>query len=207
MATLAASVVAMTETPDPRPHLDTTIELLDGIIAAVEPDRLGHSTPCTDWNVRDLLGHLVGVARRISAVGRDEPAMSVPLVVDGIPDADWAAAWAGAVESARDVWADDQLLGRIVHPPFGDMPGAVALDIYIMELSVHAWDLATAVGAQPEWDDAIIGAALAGARASLPAAGRGDDLPFDDAATTADDAPLIEQLVAYFGRRPRVDAA
>lgn len=187
---------------DPRPPLDLTLALAGRTMRSVEPAQLDLATPCEDWTVRDLLGHFVGIARRITALGRGEPALNVPSTVTDVDDGDYATAFDAAAADVRQVWSDDELLGRIVSPPFGDLPGAMALGIYISELNVHTWDLASSTGQQPAFDDDIVGACLAGIRGALPPEGRPADVPFADAVPVPDNAPLIHQLVAYCGRRP-----
>ena len=93
--------------------------------------------------------------------------------------------------------------------------GADVLASYFSELTVHTWDLATATGQRPDWDDAVVTAALASAR--LPpaenrralfeeiSAAMGLDevaMPFAEAVPVADDAPAIDRLVAWNGRDP-----
>ena len=62
--------------------------------------------------------------------------MSVPVIVDGVPDADELDVWRGAAEPANDVWRDETVLTTIVHPPFRDMPGLAAVKVYVTEV-VH----------------------------------------------------------------------
>ncbi len=50
--------------------------------------------------------------------------------------------------------------------------GADVLASYFSELTVHTWDLATATGQQPDWDDTVVTAALEVARRMLPAENR-----------------------------------
>lgn len=94
--------------------------------------------------------------------------------------------------------------------------GAQVLASYFSELTVHTWDLATATGQQPDWDDTVVTAALAAARRMLPtenrralyeaiSAARGLDevgVPFAEAVPISDDAPAIDRLVAWNGRDP-----
>ncbi len=188
---------------DPRPDLDQALTTFESMVAAVRHDHLAAATPCAEWSVRDLLGHMVCVARRIAVVGRGEPGANVALIVHDVPDSDWLAAWRGAATEARDVWRNDpDLLAAIVHPPFGDMPGAAAAIVYVTGVLVHAWDLATAVGADPVWDDAVVLAGLGCVHGGFEADGRSDELTFDDAVPASEDAPVIARLVAFCGRRP-----
>jgi hypothetical protein len=94
--------------------------------------------------------------------------------------------------------------------------GAEVLTSYLSELTVHTWDLAVATGQQPEWDDAVVTAALE-ARPILPAENRRAlfeqisaamgvaevAIPFGEAVAVPADAPAIDRLVAWNGRDPR----
>jgi hypothetical protein len=83
---------------------------------------------------------------------------------------------------------------------------------------VHTWDLARATGQAPRWDDEVLEVAFAAVQRDLPAVGRRalfDEVaarlpaeagpmtpPFAEAVPVAADAPLIDRLVAWNGRRP-----
>ncbi|MEM9563173.1 MAG: TIGR03086 family protein, partial [Actinomycetota bacterium] len=101
-------------------------------------------------------------------------------------------------------WADDAVLGRDLTLPFAVVPGAIALSIYIGELTIHTWDLAVAIGADVVWDDDVVDGAVVAITTGLPAEPRGDEvgIPFDPVVPTAQDAPAIDRLVAWTGRDP-----
>jgi uncharacterized protein (TIGR03086 family) len=189
-------------TTDPRPAFATAVGTAVDAMSAVRPDQLTGPTPCTEFDVRALLGHLLSVLRRVAAVGRGEPPFSVPQVSTGVPDDGWGAAARAAADDVLAVWADDALLDRELTLPYGTHRGVVALATYTGELSSHTWDLAAATGQSPDWDDDALTVALAGSRHVLPAEGRGGPVPFAPAVPVPADAPLIEQLVGWQGRDP-----
>lgn len=203
-----------TSTTDPRPILDRAIATCGAVIAGVRPEQLTESTPCTDMDVRALLAHLVGVLDRVAALGNGEN----PFAISDTPVADdrWPDAWREAGRRAADAWSDDAVLERPMALPWIEGSGAEVLASYFSELTVHTWDLATATGQQPDWDDAVVAAAFDAARRILPAenrralyeqvsAARGFDevaVPFAEAVPISDDAPAIDRLVAWNGRDP-----
>jgi uncharacterized protein (TIGR03086 family) len=69
------------------------------------------------------------------------------------------------------------------------------------ELTIHTWDLATATGQRPQWDAAVVASCVAGMR-RLPAEPRGGLMPFAPVVPTGPDAPDIDKLVAWYGRKP-----
>ncbi len=199
---------------DPRPILEQAIATGGAVVAAVRADQLSAPTPCAEMDVRAMLGHLVGVLDRIAALGRgDDPFAVAESPVD---DDGWAEAWAAASRRVADAWRDDAVLERPMALPWIQGTGADVLASYFSELTVHTWDLATATGQDPDWDDTVVNAALA-VRDFLPAENRlamfeeistamGLDevaVPFAEAIAVPDDAPAIDRLVAWNGRDPR----
>lgn len=198
---------------DPRFILDRAIETGTAVIDAVRADQLVGPTPCDGMDVRAMLGHLVGVVDRIAALGRSEDPFAV--VESRAPDDDWVNAWAVAADHAVGAWSDDAVLEEPMALPWIQGSGADILASYFSELTVHTWDLATAIGRRPDWDEAVVAAALA-ARDFLPAENRlalyaeiaasmGVDevaVPFAEAITVPEDAPAIDHLVAWTGRDP-----
>ena len=187
---------------DPRPAFATAVGTAVDAMGAVRPDQLSGPTPCTEFDVATLLGHLLSVLRRVAAVGRGESPFSVPQVSTDVPDDGWGAAARAAADDVLAVWTDDALLDRELTLPYGTHRGAVALATYTGELSTHTWDLAAATGQSPAWDDAAVAVGLAGTHHVLPAEGRGEFIPFAPAVPVAADAPLIDRLVAWQGRDP-----
>ena len=205
--------------PDTRPLLYSALGTLDRTVAGVRPEELSLATPCDDYDVRSLLAHLLTVTERVARVGAGEdPFGFAETTPDEVAPDCGLSAWRAAAARARAAWSDDRSLDRIVTLPWMTAPGRVVAVVYVSELSVHTWDLARATGQEPDFDDEAVGTALAGMRMALPAEGRNDVLtgvrdrmpeeerrpvvPFDDAVPVGDDAPLIDQLVAWCGRRP-----
>jgi uncharacterized protein (TIGR03086 family) len=198
---------------DPRVVLDRAIATGATVIARVRPDQLTAPTPCSEMDVRTMLGHLVAVLDRIAALGQGEDPFAVTET--HAPDDGWPDAWTTSARRAADAWRDDAVLDRPMTLPWIQGSGAEVLASYFSELTVHTWDLAIATGQQPDWDDTVVTAALA-ARDILPAQNRralfeeisaamGLDevaIPFAEAVPIPDDAPAIDRLVAWNGRDP-----
>lgn len=194
---------APSPTTDPRPAFAAAADTACSVVTGIDPDRLGDPTPCTEYDVRGLLGHLLSGFRRIAAVGRGEDPFSVRQVTTDVPEDGWPAAIRAARDEAGAVWADSALLGRETRVPYGTFPGAVVLATYTGEVTTHAWDLAVATGQSPAWDTGALRTAIAASRRILPAEGRGAGIPFDPPVPVADGAPLIDQLIGWQGRNPR----
>ncbi|MFI8259980.1 TIGR03086 family metal-binding protein [Streptomyces sp. NPDC085665] len=201
--TTSTDTTDTTDAPfDPRLDLAAAVDLAGRTLAAVRPEQYDAPTPCEEFDVRRLSSHLVGVVRRISVIGRGEDPFSVPSFADELADGAWAEAWEPGARELAQVWADPGILGRRLRLPMGEMPGAAAAAVYTHELTVHTWDLAQATGQHPDWDPALIERVIGVVRRALPAETRGGRIPFAEVVTVDPDAPAIDRLVAWAGRRP-----
>ena len=200
---------------DPRMTFAKAVALTTAVMDRVGPHQLANPTPCPDYDVEALLGHLVVVLRRVAALGRgDDPfGAGVMAPVQG----DVRRAWWDAGAGFEEAWADDAVLARTMRLPWSECSGAAMLVSYLNEVTVHTWDLATATGQRPAWDPQIVSLAFDGirflpgqnrtavfeaVRATMPPEQRDFADPFADAEPVSDDAPLIDRLVAWNGRQP-----
>lgn len=191
----------MTEILDPRPCYARALTWVHGLMAGVSPAQLEDRTPCDEFDVRALLGHLVATVDRARAIGEGASPFSVPSVVTGVADDGWADAFATATERMSAVWRADALLDTQVQVPWGEVAGSAALWGYLNEALVHGWDLAVATGQQPEADADIAEAALAQAVQFIPAGARGEGVPFGPVVESSPTAGPTERLANWSGRR------
>jgi uncharacterized protein (TIGR03086 family) len=191
----------VSETADPRPQLHAALDQASRVIAGVKPDQLGNPTPCDEFDVRALAGHLVGVARRVAGVGRGEP-QNGEVDVSGLTGDGFTKAFDDARHQALGGWADGAVLAREVALPFATLPGAMVAGVYTLELTAHTWDLASATGQLEGLDPALADAALTVASAVLPPEPRGGEIPFAAVVDVPADAPPYDRLAGYLGRRP-----
>jgi uncharacterized protein (TIGR03086 family) len=189
----------MTTNPDLRPLLQRAFTQAHTVIAAVRPDQWSDPTPCTDLDVRGLIGHLLAVADRIAAMPTGVDVTTLPWLCE--PGDDVAADFAERGHRATTAWADDSVLDRILTAPWGKLPGFVLAGAYVMEVVTHTWDLAAATGQTGSLDDDLGEATLGIAHQALPGDAR-DGFPFDPPVPVADGADPYTQLAAWMGRRP-----
>jgi uncharacterized protein (TIGR03086 family) len=204
-----------TTTTDPRPQFATALATATKTVTAVRPDQLSNPTPCSEFDVRALLGHLVNVFDRITAIGQGENPFALAPRED--TEDGWRRAWDEAAAALEATCADDAALDRPSPLPWAPGTGADALTSYVSELTVHTWDVAQATGQDPAWDDDVL-AMVAASIGGMPATGRSAIFapikatlpphlaalpdPFVDAVPVAEDAPLIDRIVAWYGRQP-----
>ncbi|MEO6702690.1 MAG: TIGR03086 family metal-binding protein [Jatrophihabitantaceae bacterium] len=183
----------MTGSTDIAELLRTALQTTGQVVEPITDEQWTAPTPCSEWDVRELLQHLVAGNRRFAAILRGEQP-SASAAGDDTP-----AGYRTAAEELLLAVQRPGALDRIVTVPFGTVPAIVALDLRITELLVHGWDLARATGQQLDFPGVLTDRSLRFTRARL------GDLPPDRAPFAppqpcpADAAP-IEQLVALLGR-------
>ncbi|MGW3208563.1 TIGR03086 family metal-binding protein [Streptomyces sp. NPDC001135] len=188
---------------DPRPFYVRATDQVAALIKTVRPDQLDGPTPCTEFDVRALLSHIVGGTRRIAVVGEGGDGLAVQPVTDGVEDDGWAAAYDEVRVRVLKAWESDERMTTPVRVPWGEVPGHAALSGYVMEIVTHTWDLAEAVGHPHRLDPELAGFALTTARQVLPdSRPRDEETPFDTRRPAPGDAGPYEQLAAWLGRTP-----
>jgi uncharacterized protein (TIGR03086 family) len=185
-------------TPDLRPLLTAAFDQVERLVTTTDRADAGLSTPCEDWDVDDLVGHLIAVARRIGVVLQGHPPFSVPSTMES---ADWAGDWTHWRAETERVLADDAVLDLEVQVPWGTVTGGQAIGSYVGELAAHSWDLARALGRDAELDASLAEAALPAILAKIPAEPR-DQIPFGPVVEVGPAATAYERMLAWQGRDP-----
>lgn len=189
-----------TTTPtDPRPLYRDALAWTTDLIAAVKPDQLDLPTPCAEFDVRTLLGHLIATVERARVIGEGGDPGSIPLVIDTIDDDGYLDAYKSSTDRMWSVWHDDTLLDAEVTPPWGTVPGRAAIGGYLNETLVHGWDLAVATEQKDEADPTLAEAALGMARKMIPASPRGGFIPFAEVVHSTPGAGPTERLANWSG--------
>ncbi|GHE55315.1 TIGR03086 family protein [Streptomyces longispororuber] len=196
-----------TTKPDPRelPDLRPQARLVARLAAAVKEDQLDDPTPCPDYAVRHLLGHVVGLAEAFTAAARKDfgpgtdtaPTASLPDV-----GADWRDELPRRVAELAEVWRDAAAWTGQTRAGGVDLPAEVAGVVALNELVVHGWDLARATAQEYAPDQASLAVSheLLSASAAEPPEARGS--LFGPPVPVAADAPLLDRVVALSGRDP-----
>ncbi|HEY6796986.1 MAG TPA: TIGR03086 family metal-binding protein [Kineosporiaceae bacterium] len=182
-------------------QLSAGLAVAHGLVAAVRSEQWTMPTPCTEWDVRALVSHVVSGNHLFADVlaGRTtlEEFRRIPSG-DVLGDQPVRA----FDDSAQAVVAAFELPGVLEHPvsvPFGTVPGTTALHLRITEILVHGWDLARAIGQPAGFDDAVVEQELQFSRQALTQLPTGR-APFAAPAQASGTAPAIDRLAALLGR-------
>jgi uncharacterized protein (TIGR03086 family) len=181
--------------------LSPAADQLAAVVTAVPDDALGRPTPCPDMTVAALLDHIAGLSLAFTwAATRDFPdgPVTASAEASSLP-ADWRTLIPSRLAALASAWqAPEAWEGTTMAGPV-EMPAADAALVALDELVVHGWDLARATGQPYAPDDATL-ALVQGFVSQF-----GDERPpglFGPAHPVADDAPLLDRVVALTGRDP-----
>jgi uncharacterized protein (TIGR03086 family) len=183
--------------PDPRVHdLGRAFDAVGALIAGVHPDQWSAPTPCTDWTVRRLVDHMIGMNRVMTALLVNAPIPRRPTF--GADEEDPVGAYRDTAASLLLAFARPGALEREYSGPLGSASGADRLQIRLYDLLAHGWDLAQATGQLADLPDDLAEQSLAFVRTQLTE----QDRPgrFAPAEGVPDDASALERLVAFLGR-------
>lgn len=194
-------MTAETTTLDLGPQTRILTRLADG----VREDRLADPTPCPDLAVRNLLGHLTGLAVAFRDAARKDlgpttdtsPEASVPDIGPG-----WREQLAAALGELAEAWRDPQAWTGMTRAGGIDLPGEVAGAVVADELVIHGWDLARATGQEYTPDPAALRAAHGLLAAAAEEEAERDQGMFGPVVAVPADAPLLERAVGLSGRDP-----
>jgi uncharacterized protein (TIGR03086 family) len=175
-----------------------------GSLRLVTPEAMDNPTPCADWDLRALLGHMNDSLRALQEaiaeqyVELDPPADTGEADGGGDP-ADLVAALRNRACGMIGAWANAREPGEVAIADRTLTPSVVAAT-GALEVAVHGWDVARACGyCRP------IPPALAEELLELsPLLVRGKDRAtrFADSIEPGPSAEPSDRLVAFLGRRP-----
>jgi uncharacterized protein (TIGR03086 family) len=171
-------------------------------VAEVAPDQWDNPTPCTDWDVRALVNHIVYEQRWSAPLFEGATIAEVGDRLEGdlLGDDPLGSARAAAAEALAAV-ADPGVTERTVHLSFGDTPGSEYLYQLFADHLIHGWDLAVGIGADRTLDPEMV-------RACQEWFTEREELfrnsgAIGPAAPLPPDATDQDRLLAAFGRDPR----
>lgn len=171
-------------------------------LASVEDDHLDRPTPCFGHTVGELLQHLVTATRTLRAAAEKDfgPMTELKLHPDHWPALEdgWRAALEEQVPQLVQAWREDSAWEGTTRGGALDVPAEVAGHITTDELVLHGWDLARAIGQDYTLDESIAASSLE----FLSTFGEDGTHPPAEPIPVADDAPVLDRLLALSGRDP-----
>ncbi len=111
-------------------------------------------TPCPDWDVRHLSAHVIGGNRFAVHVLGGMPAMEAIEHVMSAPQLgdDAVAAWISTRAAQAAAFRVENDVHRPIDHPLGQISVRQFLEFRLFDITLHAWDLARAIGADERLD-------------------------------------------------------
>lgn len=184
-------------------QMERAAEAAVAVVGGVRADQLAARTPCPEFDVRALVGHMdKWTGERAELAARKQP---VEPDDGGEPDVTaepgWPARYAAQARRAAAAWSDPAAwTGETGLSGKGAMPAGFVGAITFAEFVLHGWDLAAATGQQLELDDDVVRTLWAGL-------GRFADTArqmkaFGPRVPVPDSAPLLDRCLGLAGRDP-----
>jgi uncharacterized protein (TIGR03086 family) len=128
----------------------------------VEADDLTRPTPCTEWDVYALVNHVIGGNRRYVLLLQGATAEIVERTrTEDHLGTDPCSAFASTAQALDAAFREEGALSRTAHHPIGHRSGAELLAMRVLDVIVHAWDLARGLNVDDTLDSDAVEFALA----------------------------------------------
>jgi uncharacterized protein (TIGR03086 family) len=171
---------------------ELSLGVLHQVVRTIADDDLTKLTPCAEFDVAGLTDHLL---KSITVLGGAAGAE--------IPERDPSESVERqvilAARPALDAWHRRGIDGT-VDVGGTEMPATVLVGILSLEFLVHAWDYGAATGRTVPAPDSLCEYVLGLSEKFITPEGR-VRAGFDDPVEVADDAPPLQRLLAFTGRR------
>lgn len=175
--------------------LGRAVDTARPVIRGIAPDQLTGTTPCAEYDVRRLLNHLMQVVigfRRVAAKQRME------LGDQDVLADDWRAQFDTESRRLIEAWSAP---GALEGESAGlGLPQSVTVQLVLVDLVVHSWDLARATG-QPVRPDPELVDLLFPTCQRMALTGRTMGA-FGPEVEVPADAPTFDRLLGIVGRDP-----
>ena len=165
----------------------------------IPADGWSDPTPCTEWDVRALVNHLVGEIRWMVPLfeGKSVADVGDSLSGDLLGD-DPVGAWDRAADAVIATVDAPGAMDITIHLSRRDLTGAGYAQEVFTDLAIHGWDLARAIGAD-ETIDADIVEVVDGIMRPIVADLKSSGV-FGPVVTPPEGADAQTQLLALLGR-------
>ena len=160
------------------------------MLAKVSADQLDAPTPCSEWKVRDVVGHVIA--------GNHRMAGTTPAAANDM--ATLIEAHATSARAAQAAFAAPDGLTRYIEMPFGSVPGSVMIPLRTSDVLTHAWDMARATGQPTDVDPELAAEMLEDSRKRITTDFRGQGRPFGEEQPCDPGRPAADRLAAFLGR-------
>jgi len=172
------------------------------VVDGVRPEQFSGPTPCTEWEVRELLNHLIlWTSHSLERRAHGESVAPELTEKDFAASPSFAAEYQAQLDRAIAAWSDPAFWEREVPVMGASTPASDVAAMMIAELVLHGWDLAAATGQEYTVADNAAAAALAAVEANAELFRQYKGFA-DPVAIPAQSSSVLEKTLAASGRDP-----
>ncbi|MFC5187737.1 TIGR03086 family metal-binding protein [Actinomadura harenae] len=177
-------------------------EAIVALLRQVPDDRLDAPAPCSDWDVRTTVNHVIFWNGRAATAAAKRKPVGPEEDHDFTAEPGWADRFAEQAAATARAWDDaDAWTGNTsLSGAEPGMPAPTIGSMVIGECVVHGWDIATALGLEPDFDPGLVQYAYDGL-VGIADMGRKHGA-FGPEVAVPEDAPLLDRLIGMSGRDP-----
>ncbi|GLZ08061.1 TIGR03086 family protein [Actinomadura sp. NBRC 104412] len=181
----------------------SAVEQATRIVRGVPSDLLDAPTPCSDWNVRALINHMIlWAGPGATAARKQPPAEPVDEGRDLTGDGAWADRYAERARAMAEAWADPAAwegTTSLTGGPDG-MPASFIGWMMTGECVLHGWDLAVSTGQETALPGDLVAALY---ERTVPTAEMGREYKvYAEELKVPESAPTLDRLLGLTGRDP-----
>lgn len=178
---------------DPLARFDQAWVVLEQVLSDLGPDQWDNQTPCSEWDVRALVNHLVSSNLMVAAMARGE---DPPPPADNI-GTDPMGNLRSTTARTREELSRPGLFEQITTTPLGEAPGVMLAMVRIVDMYVHAWDIAVATGQATDLDPGLADYLT---EFTKNLTDRPEGGPFGPVREAPTNATAADRLAAFLGR-------
>lgn len=184
---------------DPKELFRQAVKQASGCIKHVHEDQLANSTPCAEWDLRQLINHMVYELLWVPDLLHGKTVSEVGGKYDGdVLGDNIQASWQAAVKEA-ELAIDSTDLEIVVHLSYADVPAEKYIKEMAMDMCIHGWDVAQSTNCNLLIDEQLAQAIYDFTypiKDKLIASG-----DFSSTVNVPDDSNIQTKLLAISGRR------
>jgi len=184
---------------DAKSLFNEAVKEASGCVLRVEPEQLGNATPCTDWDLRELVNHMMNELSWIPDLLAGKTIAEVGSKYDGdLVGDDASGSWRRTLMRAMDAVAEADSQ-TTVHLSYGDFPAEHYIRESGADMLIHGWDVGQAINCSVIFDKQLAQAVFDFVKPraeEFRASGLfGEQIP------TQDSDSVQVKLLAFYGRK------
>lgn len=137
------------------------IDATRDVVVGISDDQWDQSTPCEEWNVRELVNHIVSGHLWASELAAGKTIEEVgDRFDDDVVGDDPLGAYERAGKLTADVFNAPGALDAPCAVSYGPVPGEIYCGHRFIDTLIHGWDLAKATGQPTDLDPELVQGAI-----------------------------------------------